>query len=139
MEFFDNVIKALCDLDKTHNWDDLVDEEENVEEIPLPAPLPLVGSEAPNPAPPSSEDAPKTDGKVFHRNRMANLEISVERLEGMHYPSLLPTQKRRRCVFHPSSKQRYYCETCDVALCLAECGEESCWFKFHHSGAWKKK
>jgi hypothetical protein len=91
----------------------------------------------PNAHAPASEDSSKSKGKLHHRNRRANLEIAVERIEGIHIPTLLSSNNRRRCVFHPNTKQRYFCETCDVALCLSECGKESCWYKFHHMEEWK--
>ena len=139
MDFFNEVIKSLCDLEKSHNWDDLIEDIEENPDLPPAGPQDLMAAEEVNHSPAAVEVGQKHDGKVFHRNRLVNLEISVERLEGMHYPSLLPSQNRRRCVFHPETKQRYYCETCDVALCLSECGKESCWYKFHHSVAWKGK
>ena len=111
------------------------------EEIPVQQLVEGLAASVPgvsNPPAPAPEDSSKAKGKFFHRNRRANLEIAVERIEGIHIPTLLSSNNRRRCVFHPNTKQRYFCETCDVALCLSECGKESCWYKFHHVEEWKE-
>ena len=94
---------------------------------------PVVGEEAPAPL----ELVPKVKSKVFRRNRRLNQRGDLERLEEIHCPLLLDSKNRRRCVFHPNTKQRYFCEACDVALCLSECGKERCWYKFHHVEEWK--
>jgi hypothetical protein len=141
IEFFDSVIKALVDLDKSHNWD--LGHEEEVEEPVLPPVGPLY-FDAPVEAPVEPEEAaiqeelePKVKGKVFRRNRRLNQRKEVERLEGIHYPLLLDSKNRRRCVFHPSVKQRYFCPTCDVALCLSSNEKDSCWYKYHHEEKWR--
>jgi hypothetical protein len=137
IEFFDEVVTALTDLDKTHYWDSIEEEIEkngnltSVDSKDSPAEKDDSASVS------SSKEAPEPKGKVFPRNRMANLEIAAERIEGSHIPILLSNKKRRRCVFHPTTKSRYLCQTCDVALCLSECAEDSCWFKFHHQTSWK--
>ena len=138
-EYFDNIITALADLDKTHNWDDLV--EELAENPVLPVvnePAPLALEEVVEPV--HSPVVPfKPKGKSYNRYRATNFEIEGDRLEGVHIPIILSNAKRRKCVFHKNTKSRYLCEQCDVALCLSKCGEESCWFKFHHMETWKEK
>jgi hypothetical protein len=137
IEFFDEIIKSLADLQKTYNWDTWhVDGDEIPVQQLVEGVAPSVPG-VPNAHAPASEDSSKSKGKLHHRNRRANLEIAVERIEGIHIPTLLSSNNRRRCVFHPNTKQRYFCETCDVALCLSECGKESCWYKFHHMEEWK--
>jgi hypothetical protein len=135
-EYIDEVVKSLADLDKSFNWNLIEDEPEY---WPDPNPRPVVarkGRDASALPPSTSPESPEPKGKFHHRNRRANLEVAVERTEGIHVPSLLPSKNRRRCVFHNNVKQRYFCETCDVALCLDEVGKESCWYKFHHCGKW---
>jgi hypothetical protein len=135
-EYIDEVVKSLADLDKSFNWNLIEDEPEY---WPDPNPRPVVarkGRDASALPPSTSPESPEPKGKFHHRNRRANLEVAVERTEGIHVPSLLPSKNRRRCVFHNNVKQRYFCETCDVALCMDEVGKESCWYKFHHCGKW---
>jgi hypothetical protein len=137
MEFFDAVVIALTDLDKTHNWDGLEGNLGKNEKISSVDSNDLPAKEKDSESDSSSDDGPKPKGKVFPRNRIATLEIAAERIEGSHVPMLLSNKKRRRCVFNPTTKSRYLCQTCDVALCLSECAEDSCWFKFHNKTSWK--
>ena len=135
IEYQDYVIKALADLDKSYQWGF------NLEEDPVLPPaapvdplapvdpdLPVVGEEAES----------QVKGKVFKRYRRANMASDIERLKGIHTPVLLDSKNRRRCVFHPKIKERHYCPTCDVCLCLSASEEDSCWFKFHHEQTWRK-
>ena len=138
-QFFDETITALVDLEKNYNWDDL--EEEMAENPVLPVvnePAPLAQEEGDDPAHPPVVRF-KAKGKSYNRYRMTNFEIEGDRLEGVHVPIIVSNDKRRKCVFHPKTKSRYLCEQCDVALCLTKCGEESCWFKFHHMETWTEK
>ena len=84
-------------------------------------------------------DVEEVNGKVFKRYRIKNCEKNIDRLEGIHIPTILSNAKRRKCVFHVKTKTRYLCETCDVCLCLSDNPKESCWFKFHHEDTWKEK
>ena len=137
IEFFDSVIKALVDLEKTNNWD--LGQNGEVAEpvlapvVPMDPEAPVVVEEAPAPL----ELVPKVKGKVFRRNRRLNQRGELERLEGIHSPLLLDSKNRRRCVFHPNIKQRFYCPTCDVALCPSATEEDCCWYKYHHEETWK--
>ena len=74
---------------------------------------------------------------ILYRYRKGKSKLRVERLEGIHYPTLLSCNNRRRCVFHPEIKQRYFCPTCDVALCLSDVPEKGCWYKYHHEEDWR--
>ena len=135
IEFIDNVIKALADLEKSYNWAFSTDE------IPVPPPAAPVDPLAPvEPEMPVADEEAESQvkGKVFKRYRKANMASDVERLEGIHTPVLLDSKSRRRCVFHPKIKQRHYCPTCDVCLCLSATEEDSCWYKFHHTEFWRK-
>jgi hypothetical protein len=138
IQFMDEVIKSLADLDRSHNWNDL---DSDHEEEPVLSPVENEGSDnavALDLTSHSVGESLSKTGRVYRRYRKSNLEGAVERLEGIHYPTLLSSTNRRRCVFHTDVKQRYFCTTCDVALCLSECAEESCWFKYHHQETWKK-
>ena len=134
IEYFDELIKALADLDRSHNWNDLeeeMSEDSDVGPQYFCAPVEAEGSAI------DSLPSLKPIGKVYQRYRKKNLEGAVERLEGIHVPMFLKSNNRRRCVFHPDIKQRYFCETCQVSLCLSECAKESCWYKYHHEESWK--
>jgi hypothetical protein len=137
IEFFDDVIKSMADLDKTHNWNDLDEELGEIQETASEDLMDGIATEVEDEPTIASVATLQPKGKVFRRYRKKNLEGKVERLEGIHVPVLLKSSNRRRCVFHPDTKQRYFCETCDVALCLSDCAEDSCWYKYHHEESWK--
>ena len=88
---------------------------------------------------PSKADDSKVTSLGFQRYRFTNLEKKNERLDGIHVPIIVSNAIRRKCVFHPKTKTRYECETCQVPLCLSEVGKDSCWAKFHYDEEWGKK
>ena len=135
IEFQDYVIQALADLDKCYQWG--FNLEEDPELPPAPPVDPLAPVEPDLAVVGEAADSEVTP-KVFKRYRKANMAADIERLEGIHTPVLLDSKNRRRCVFHPKIKQRHYCPTCDVCLCLSATEEDSCWYKFHHTEVWRK-
>ena len=137
IEFFDEVIKSLADLARDHNWDAVTEKIPEIEEMEPTLPAVYFSSEDELEPPVSVGPAIKPKGKVFHRYRKGKSNVRVERLEGIHYPTLLSCNNRRRCVFHPEIKQRYFCPTCDVALCLSDVPEKGCWYKYHHEEDWR--
>jgi hypothetical protein len=126
-------------LNQTYNWDALHGEEGKNDEMPplaLAVPIDQEGSDS---SASSGSDEEEGQGKVIKRYRLQHCEKTIDRLEGIHIPTVLPNTKRRKCVFHRQAKTRYFCETCDVGLCLSDNAKESCWFKFHHVETWKEK
>ena len=138
-DFFDDVINALVDLDKTYNWDVLNEGDVEDDDVPpLALAVPVDQDDSGAAVDLESEDE-ESNRKVIKRCRMKFCEKTIDRLEGIHIPTLLANDKRRKCVFHSKIKSRYLCQTCDVALCLSDNPKESCWFKFHHVETWKEK
>ena len=138
-DYFNEVIISLADLDKTQLFDELVPKTTVHHSLePVARCKPSAPVEADGLAP-SQADESEVQGLGFHRYRSSNLEKKSERLEGIHVPILVENKKRRKCVFHPKDKTRYECNTCKVPLCLSDCQEDSCWFKFHYVEAWGEK
>jgi hypothetical protein len=138
-QFFDEVITSLADLNKTFNWDAMEGENDaELENVPVVLAVPI-GQEETDEADVSDGGKKDVDRKIHHRYRVKNCEKKIDRLEGIHIPTILSNKKRRKCVFHPNIKSKYLCETCDAALCLTDCAEKSCWYKFHHLDSWYEK
>jgi hypothetical protein len=98
-----------------------------------------IGQEEPDEADVTDVGKEEVNRTIHRRYRVQKCEDKIDRLEGIHIPTILSNKKRRKCVFHPTIKSRYLCETCDAALCLSDCPEKSCWFKFHHLDSWNEK
>ena len=139
VQFFNAVILSLADLGNEQFFDDIeVCKTAHGSLEPLVRRPPVVPVEAAVLAP-SKADETKVPALGYQRYRSSNLEKKNERLDGMHVPIMVSNAKRRKCVFHPKTKTRYECETCQVPLCLSEGGKESCWAKFHYEEQWGEK
>ena len=139
VDFFNEIILALVNLDKKNNFDDL----EPLQTVHHSL-EPVVRSKRSVPVegvslPPALEEEEEVKGLGFVRYRVANLEKKAERLEGIHIPILVSNAKRRKCVFHPKTKTRYECQSCQVPVCLSEVALDSCWHKFHYKDQWGEK
>ena len=139
VQFFNEVINSLAALGKEQFYDQIITcttVHGSLEPLVRgPPPVPVV----PDALAPSQVDDSKVTSLGFHRYRATNLEKKTERLDGIHIPIIVSNAKRRKCVFHPKTKTRYECETCQVPLCLSECGKDSCWAKFHYEEQWGEK
>ena len=136
VDFFNEIILALVDLDRKSKYDDLTPittVHHSLEPVVRPPSAVPVNVDK---VPPSQEDLSMTEGLGFVRYRVTNLEKKAERLEGIHIPIVVSNAKRRKCVFHPKTKTRYECQSCQVPLCLSEVALDSCWFKFHCKEQW---